>query len=112
MMGKIFLVGKSFIGAQYTFRSELSAKDAENFTKPTVSLPSLESNGTCLNLRLFKKLHILRLTILREYVLFSEEIVHPCFLSFCTLSALYLCPVLVMANGHDRNENIFSDFMK
>ena len=109
-----FIGGKIFYwcDAQNAFRSELNAKDAENYTKPTVSLRSLKSNGSCLNLRLLKKLHILRLTILREYVLFSEEIVHPCFLSFCTLSALYLCPVLVMANGHDRNENIFSDFMK
>ena len=115
VMDKIFFYdGKIFFwwDAQYTFRFELSAKDAENYTKPTVSLPSLETNGSCLNLGLLKKLHILRLTILREYVLFSEEIVHPCFLSFCTLSALYLCPVLVMDNGHDRDENIFADSMK
>ena len=52
------------------------------------------------------------LTLLEKYVLFTAEIVHPCFLSFCTLSALYFCPVLVMSNGHDRNENIFADFMK
>ena len=56
-MDKIFY----WCDAQYTFRSELSAKDAENSTKPTVSLPSLEIQvesmvPSCLNLCLLKKI--------------------------------------------------------
>ena len=51
VMDKIFY----WCDAQNAFRSELNAKDAENYTKPTVSLPSLETNGSCLNLRMLKK---------------------------------------------------------
>ena len=40
--------------------------------------------------------YMFRLTLLEEYVLFTAKIVHPCFLSFCTLSELYIYLVFIM----------------
>ena len=78
----------------------MSVKGAESYTRPIVSLSHKQQmlvvDMYVSSLHLHVEGHVFSFALLEEYVLPNAEIVHPCFLSFCTLSELYVFVVCIM----------------
>ena len=94
----------------------MSVKGAESYTRPIVSLSHKQQmlvvDMYVSSLHLHVEGHVFSFTLLEEYVLPNAEIVHPCFLSFCTLSELYVYLVCIRhslgssrKSVHERHQN-------